>query len=246
LGFYLLGRELAGEWAGIASAFLASTIPELLIYTVRPLPQGLGLALLPIALYLIAKSDWKRASLVTVITVLAHQEAGVFLVGCAFAYAVVEAIRGSLAAGRIKVNEAARRAFACWAAGVAAYFAWHFFATGNFNVFDLAQFQHHEGGKVTFDLLFDKAGKSVLALGVIGVAAAAFELIKKPLAVKPILLLLLASVAVGVFCMFNDLVGIAVFMDRFIVFFAIVLIPLAGCGLVKIVEMASSAVNRFT
>ena len=51
LGFFLLARQAFGEWAGVAAAFLASLVPELLIYTVRPLPQAMGLALLPIAFY---------------------------------------------------------------------------------------------------------------------------------------------------------------------------------------------------
>lgn len=246
LGFYLVGRELGGEWAGVASAFLACTVSEFLIYTVRPLPQGLGLVLLPIAFYLILKSDWKRASFFTALVVLVHQEAGVFLVGCAFAYAIAEAARASLAARKFAVSEASKRAFACWTAGVAAYFAWHFFVMGNFAVFDLAQFQHHEGGKVTFDLLVDKAGRSVLALGAIGAASLLWESLKKPLVVKPAALFLLAGAAVGVFCMFNDLVGIAVFMDRFIVFFAIAMIPLAGYGLVELTKRASLLAQQLT
>ncbi|MFA4946850.1 MAG: hypothetical protein WC607_04940 [Candidatus Micrarchaeia archaeon] len=248
LGFYLLASRAWGEWAGAAAAFASCLVPELLIYTVRPLPQALGLALLPVAFYFLAKNNWRAAPAATLLVTLVHQEAGVFLVGCAFAYAFARVAHASWHAKKLVFPAEARLGFACWTCGVAAYFAWHFFVMGNLAVFDLAQFQHHEGGRVTFDLLLTKTGKAVLLFGALGALAAFWRALRSRVP-NETELLLLACVGAGLFACFNDLVGINVFMDRFIVFLALPLVCFAALGLKEayaFAERVSTRVNRVT
>ncbi|OIO28870.1 hypothetical protein COX86_02435 [Candidatus Micrarchaeota archaeon CG_4_10_14_0_2_um_filter_60_11] len=243
LGFFVLCRELWGEWPAAAAALLASAVPELLIYTVRPLPQALGLALLPIAFYLIIKNNRIAALAATALVVLTHQEAGVFLVGCAFAFfalKLLQALAAKAEKRKLALDAPAKLAFACWLAGVAVYFGWHFFITGNLDVFGLAQFQNHEGGKVTADLLATKAGRAVLLLGALGAVAALVRVVRKPFEPLNAEYFALACAGAGLFACFNDLVGIGVFMDRFIVFLGVALIPLAALGAKKIFDLGEA------
>ncbi|MFH0835688.1 MAG: hypothetical protein V1834_00825 [Candidatus Micrarchaeota archaeon] len=237
LGFFLLGRELAGDWAGVMAAFLASLPAELLIYTVRPLPQALGLALLPIALYLMLKKEWLAALIASAGVVLVHQEAGVFLVGVAFATGVGKIIIDYWNENKLVASDLAKIALACWLVGTAAYFGWHFFVTGNVNVFELAQFQHHEGGVITQESFFTKTGYLIPALSVFGIIGLLWALLSKKL--DDAGLLVLSALAVGVFATQNHLVGINVFMDRFLVFVQIPLIAAAAYGFLKVFEIAS-------
>src|SRR3989338_6519820 len=84
VGFFLFTRELFGDVTGVAAAFFASLPAELLIYTVRPLPQALGLALLPFAFYAIAADKRKAAFALTIAIALIHQETIAFLAAGAF------------------------------------------------------------------------------------------------------------------------------------------------------------------
>ncbi|HLC38260.1 MAG TPA: hypothetical protein VJI71_02295, partial [Candidatus Norongarragalinales archaeon] len=87
VGFFLFARELFGDYAGVIAAFFASLPTELLVYTVRPLPQAFGLALLPFAFYAIAANRRKLALILTLAIALVHQEAIAFLAAGAFAFA---------------------------------------------------------------------------------------------------------------------------------------------------------------
>ncbi|PIO06548.1 hypothetical protein COT29_00445 [Candidatus Micrarchaeota archaeon CG08_land_8_20_14_0_20_59_11] len=247
LGFFLLGRTAFGEWAGVAAAFLSSLVPELLIYTVRPLPQGMGLALLPIAFYLMITGRRAPALAAAFIVSLVHQEAAVFLVGVAAAFFGLKlleaALRWSIDRGRFALGETAITAFACAALGTATYFAWHFFATGNLDVFSLAQFQHHEGNAVDYALLLSKTGRVVLALSIAGAFACAWAIYEKWKTRKIDAELFAFGVALaGLGAIKNDVFGLRVFMDRFIVFLSLGLILLAAFGLTQSVRVLKKIV----
>jgi len=235
LGFFIFTRRAFGTLAGLAAAFLASILPEFLIYTVRPLPQALGLALLPIVLFAFASEKRNLALFLTAITVLTHQEAGVFLVGCFFVAGIVKIAIDSWKPNRLVIGEFARLAFACWAVGVIAYVGWHFFVMGNVNIFDLAQFHHHEGNVLEPKAFLEKTGNVVAALGIIGLVSALLLFLNKGKnKANWALFFLLSCALAGLAAVKNDLVGIRVFMDRFLVFLQVPLIALAGVGLASI------------
>ncbi len=230
LGFYFLGSSF-GKWQGVAAAFLASVPPELLVYTIRPLPQGLGLVMLAFAFALVLRNNWS-AVLAGILVALVHQEAAVFFAVAVFAYFVA-----AKAYDRFCRTDtpSAMMALYAWFATTATYFLWHFFVLGNFNVFDLAQFKHHEGAKVTVAMLQDKTGTVLFVLGAIGAFFVLIELWRLFKQKKPAALQVFAFsvLAVGLFAILNDLVGIGVFMDRFIVYLQFPLILLAAHGLVR-------------
>ncbi|MFH0835517.1 MAG: hypothetical protein V1881_04190, partial [Candidatus Micrarchaeota archaeon] len=243
LGFFLLAQAAFGDWEGIAAAFLASFVPDMLAYTARPLPQGLGLALLPIAFYLLLKGTRLQAMCASLVIVLVNQEVGAFFVGAAAAFFAFRAAEGYLSRRAPIIDEKAETALYCALAGVLTYVAWHFFVMGNLGVFGLVQFSYHEGDVVDFPLLLATTGSTVLALSVIGLAWLAWGLREKRGDAE---LLVLAIVAVGLFAIKNDLLGIRVFMDRFIVFLDIGLIVLAALGLVALVRAADWIQEKIT
>jgi len=127
-----------------------------------------------------------------------------------------------------------------WAATTATYFLWNFLILGHFNVFELAQFKHREGGPVSPDLLLDKTGWLVLGLAAVGVLLClwyAWQALRRSHSLPALLpALLLAVTAVGFFAIKNDALGVGVFMDRFIVYLQFPLIILAALGLVRVAE----------
>ncbi len=237
LCFFAFGSAF-GSWVGVASAFLASLPAELLIYTIRPLPQGLGLVLLALAFgFLLHNSRW--AVFLGVLIALVHQEAAVFFAVAAFAFAVAAKVHDGL----LKTDSAGSF-WVCvwaWAATTATYFLWNFLILGHFNVFQLAQFQHREGGPVSVALLVDKSGHVLLALALVGIVSClwlAYRSLARKVA-EPYSLqaaLMLSLLCVGLFAIKNDAVGIGVFMDRFIVYLQVGLVVLAALGLVRALE----------
>ena len=238
IGFFLFARELFGDYAGVIAAFFASLPTELLVYTVRPLPQALGLALLPFAFYAIAADKRKTALALTLAIALIHQEAVAFLAAGAFAFAALDFAFKVVEKKKIVLPEkSAWTALLCWAVALMAYVGWHFIATGNPNVFGIAQFQHHEGGVVSPEYLLEKTGYAVGVLSVLGIVFLAFRnafgnASKNKVFSKE--LFLAALVITGVLFVKNDVFGIRVFMDRFVVFLQIPLVVLAALGLAQL------------
>jgi len=186
LGFYCWAKELFGQKAGIAAAFFASLPAELLIYTVRPLPQGFGLVLLPFLFAVIWKKNWPASLLFSFAITMVHQEAAVFFVVCLFGYAMLQIARRVLAfllkrEWRKGIAEDVGLPLACWAIGTFSYLGWQQLTFGTWNIFSLAQFKHHEGAAVTMDLFFSKTGWLVPVLAAIGLWLVAAELLQSEL-----------------------------------------------------------------
>jgi hypothetical protein len=235
IGFILAARELFGDWPGIAAGLLVSTLPEYLIYTVRPLPQAMGLALLPFFIFLVARKKlWASVALAVVIS-LAHQEAGAFLVACAFAFFCFDVAKNYLEKKRLEAGEAARISLASWFFGTAAYFGWHFFTAGNLNILGLAQFVNHEGAVVTEKLLLDKTGILAVVFAVAAILLLAEKMLKRQ-SLSEGEVIALSWLAVGLFAIKNELFGLGVFMDRFIVYLQIPLVLLSAFAAYAVAE----------
>lgn len=244
LGFYSLGRALFGSpWPGVAAAFLVSAIPELLFYTVRPLPQAMGHALLPLAWYALATRKWGLALLLAFLTSLVHQEAAVYQAGVAFAFGALSLAAWFLERGDKGKEwlDLAKLGFAVWAVATLAYLGWHYAVAGGPNIWELAQFKHHEGNPLELQAFWDKSGATLAVLAAAGIALLAWKLWKWPSYKEAPTgaVFALALLGVGLFAVKNDVVGIRVFMDRFLVYLQQSLLPLAGLALAWIGERAS-------
>jgi hypothetical protein len=236
IGFFLFARQLFGDYAGIAAAFFASLPVELLIYTVRPLPQAMGLVLLPFAFYAIAAGRKKLAIALSLAIALTHQEAAVFLAAGVFAYAFVDTAAAWFKERKFSLPKGiAWISLLCWAATVLAYVGWHYLVMGDFNIFGLAQFQNHEGNVVLFNDFVSKTGWVLSVLGILGIVLLASKNTFKPSRQE---LLLLVLGIIGFAFVKNELVGIKVFMDRFIVFLQIPLVVLAAYSLKELCDYA--------
>ncbi|MBU1197369.1 glycosyltransferase family 39 protein [Candidatus Micrarchaeota archaeon] len=192
LGFFAVTKRLFGLNAGIAAAFLASFPGELLIYTVRPLPQSLGMVLLPVAFLAIFSEKWRPALLITFGIAMVHQEAIAFLVGAVGVYAAVaflfyligEAKNIRVGTARMMTSSAlselkiARLAVVVAILGLASYVLWHYFVMNSFNIFDIAQFKYHEGGLVTVDSFLTKTGIIVTVFSLLGLTFVGYRLLE--------------------------------------------------------------------
>ncbi|MFH1257369.1 MAG: hypothetical protein ABIG96_01935 [Candidatus Micrarchaeota archaeon] len=182
LGFYLLGRKLFGETVGMLSAFLSVLPGELLIYTVRPLPQAYGLVLLPFAFHAYYKRDWLLSVFLTFAIALIHQEAIAFLVGgigMYFGFIILHMIWKVLISqpfDAAKHSQILKISFFIIIFALATYLLWQFVMIGHFNIFELAQFKNHEGNTTSMDLYLLKTGVLVSTFSLIGlfVCAAIF------------------------------------------------------------------------
>ncbi len=174
LGFFILTRRLFGDTAAIFAAFLSVLPGELLIYTVRPLPQAMGLVLLPIAFHAFYTKNWKVALLMTFVITMIHQEAIAFLaggLGVYFGFMLLHMLWRLLNSkdfNRELHSEIIKLSLSGIMLALAAYLIWQFVIIGHFNVFELAQFKNHEGNVVSMDNYFLKTGNLVASFSLLG------------------------------------------------------------------------------
>ncbi|MBI5229255.1 hypothetical protein HY991_04030 [Candidatus Micrarchaeota archaeon] len=249
IAFFILARTLFKKQerfaliAGLAAAFFVSLSPELLIYTVRPLPQAMGMLLIPVILFLVLKQLYFPVALFTFLLTMVHQESAFFLVLCCFAFGFFLLVKMFLSSLEKEEQRMLRATFLCWFVGTASYFVWNAAMTGHFNVFGTAQFTYHEGNSVSIGKIYSSIGTLSFAFSVIGLvtlftgfALRLPEKIKKFFAVETLPTVFLFSLlVVGIAAIKNDVLGINVFMDRFIVYLNEPLVLLAAFGFSKVI-----------
>lgn len=236
LGFYLLGKKVFGTEAGLFAAFFSAIPADLLVYTVRPLPQALAMALIPIALYLVLERKWLASIALTFFAIMTHQEAALYLVAVQFglaAFVLIERIwlfvsKKNESHEAVERKEIAMLAFVCWAVGVASYFGWHFLVTGGTDLLSMNQFVLHEGTAVGFNDVFGQLGTLLPWLAAAGAVVLAARAAKGwPNAGE---LLAASAVISGIILIKNDLIGLNVLMQRFIAFLDQGIVLLAAIG----------------
>lgn len=293
LGFFLLGRKLFGETTGLIAAFIASIPPELLYYTVRPLPEAVGLMLLPFAFYFLLKNS-KWSLLFAVVLALLHQETAAFYGLICFFYLIykfydktsyhlaipllilttvalntlstyfddtfgVIVFSLTLLSLQLLLLELFEKPFAklkihylylknnlktlltkkyvmIICSGILVtitYLAWHYAIVGNLRLWDLAQFKYSEGTIVHFENFMRATGLFLLTFTITGLICI---LVYKKQVFLWILLLFLSILLLK-----NDLLGIQAFMDRFIVYVEIFMIPLAAFAIERILSYGKTS-----
>lgn len=193
MGFFILGKKMFGQSVGILAA-LGSVLPgELLIYTVRPLPQAMGLILLPIAFHAFYSRNFKAAILLTFAITLVHQEAIAFLVGglgVYFGFVILHMIWVVLIGKEFDRDRHAKLLkdmLAGMAFAIAVYLVWQFMIIGHFNIFELAQFKNHEGNVVSMDSYILKTGSIIATFAFAGLFVCAAFMVKYLLRDHPVL-----------------------------------------------------------
>ncbi|MFH1750528.1 MAG: hypothetical protein ABH863_02520 [Candidatus Micrarchaeota archaeon] len=167
IGFFILGRKMFGTNVGLLAAFACVLPGEFLIYTVRPLPQAMGLALLPIAFHAFYTRNLRVALLTALAITLIHQEAAAFLVGglCVyFGFVILHMIWRVLISKEFNMEKHShllKHLLAGIAFSLFVYLAWQSLIVGHINFFELAQFKNHEGNVVSMDSYLLKTGSLV-------------------------------------------------------------------------------------
>ena len=204
---YLLGKELGGEWAGFFSALLFTISPEIMIYTIRPFPEVLGIPLFLLALYFISKKDRNMAILASVLIALTHQATAVAL--------------GSVLLVRALTSRDKNAAISLACAALA-YAVWQGVSLGSINIMGMNQIMFREGSRVGL-MHVDRIGWFALFFGVLGIPHVLSKMKKYGL--------LLSFLVATVILANNELLGIGIFSDRFFTFFAIAVVFVAGIGM---------------
>jgi len=237
LGFYLLGKKAFGTEAGLFAAFFSVLPGDLLVYTIRPLPQALAMALIPIALYLVLERKWLASIALTFFTIMTHQEAALYLVAVQFGFAALVFVEQAwlYATKQVQGVEAKERkdiaalAFVCWGVGVASYFGWHFVVTGGTDFLSMNQFVLHEGTAVGFNDVFGQLGTALPWLAAAGAAVIALRAAAKGWP-APGELIAASAVISGIVLVKNELIGLNVLMQRFIAFLDQGIVLMAAVG----------------
>ncbi len=261
LAMYVLAYRLSNnKYVALFSAFFFVMSPELTIFTMRALPELLGLFLIPLTIYFMMKNEWVFAIIGSIITALTHQMTLATLVGIIGMYAVFQLAWAGWLYYRARTDkqvvfmEKLKYAVKCFITAFAAcltYGLWQTYSLGTPNILGVAQVVNREGNVVDLPL-FMRSGVFVLIFFAIGLASILYEWwtsraqAKKPTE-KPAsgygysvdtnaLLLIISWLLVTIVLMKNDLLGIHIFMDRFFTFFVMMAVIVAGYGMYAVLS----------
>ncbi len=217
LAAYLLGKELGGSTAGLASAFLFVLSPEVAIYTMRAFPEVLGIPLFLLALYFLHRQNRGMAILTAVLTALTHQTTAVVLGAVLLTYAAAK--RDKTAALSL-------------IAAAAAYASWQLYALGSLDILSMRQIALRESGAVS--------AASIGRVGAWALLFAPFGLVQAISRWKDSLLLL-SFIGAALLLTKNEMLGIGIFTSRFFTFLALSLVFAGGAGIKMVWEKLEGA-----
>lgn len=239
-------------YAGLFAAFFFILSPEMTIFTIRPLPEILGLFMVPFTIYFLIRKDWGMATVGAIITALTHQMTLLTLVGVIAAYG---ALKIAYALYKKQDYKEGLMVMVPAFAACATYGLWQVYSLGTLNILNIAQVVNREGNPVDLPL-FLRTGVFVLPFFLIGIyyifthtgdrkargyskqSGAKMPEISQPeegrYGIKISLdskLLVLAWVVVTLLLTKNEVFGMRIFMDRFFTFYVQIAIIVAGVGL---------------
>jgi hypothetical protein len=167
---YRLSNNL---YVALFTAFFFVMSPEITVFTIRPLPELLGLFMVPFTLYFVVRKNWAMAIIGAAITALTHQMTLATLAAVLGLYAVFLFIRAGVAyAKKEKAGEKLKEALQCLAPLISAcvtYGVWQMYSLGTLSLMGTAQLKNHEGNTVDLPL-FLRMGVFVLIFFAIGLA----------------------------------------------------------------------------
>lgn len=169
---YRLSHNL---YIALFAAFFFIMSPDITIYTIRPLPEILGLFMVPFTLLFVISEKWSLAAISAGITALTHQMTLLTLVSIIGVYMVFQLVRAIWAYFRKKEDRDAymkpfRTALWCLAPILTAcltYAVWMMYSMGSLDIMGIAQVANHEGNVVDI-ALFLRVGIFVLLFTIIG------------------------------------------------------------------------------
>ncbi|HTY89747.1 MAG TPA: hypothetical protein VMC84_01075 [Methanocella sp.] len=274
LVLYVLAYRLSNNlYVALFAAFFFIMSPDITIYTMRPLPEILGLFLVPFTLLFVIREDWWLASICAAITALTHQMTLLTLVAVIGTYMLFQLIRAAWQYYKDRKDREAfmkplRTVLGCLAPIFVAcltYAAWLVYSTGSVNIMSIAQVTNHEGNQVDV-ALFLRVGVFVLIFTVIGLFFLGDKLFSRPGEPKDpkgeyglstsvdSLLLIGAWALITLLLTFNDKIFYIFpdhkflifpnFMDRYLTFFAQICVIIAAYGVYAVLRAVDLDILR--
>jgi hypothetical protein len=266
LAMFVVAYRLSDNvYVGLFASFFYLVSPEITIFTIRPLPELLGLFMVPFTLYFVIRKNWLMAIVGAAVTALTHQMTLAALAAILGIYAVLLFLRAGLAyVKKEKAREKLSEALWCLTPLLSAcvtYGIWQMYTLGTLSLMGTAQIKNHEGNAVDLSL-FLQAGYPVLiffALGIVYLCRPGREPRDKygtTITASSVLLIFAWIIATAIL-MFNDHInpliqsintytgGIVtvptisvfpIFMDRFFTFFVQIAIIVAAFGVYALLK----------
>ncbi|MGZ4906054.1 MAG: hypothetical protein ACXV5T_04875 [Halobacteriota archaeon] len=240
---YAVAKRFAGISAAVAALFFLTLSPEMAIFTLRALPELLGLFTLPLTLFfiLVNKSEspfqfngYVLLSIIAAaVTALTHQITLLTLAAVLSVYALTQ----------LRNRNELLRVIVPLVALFSVYGLWQLYSLHTISILGLSQVKYHEGTPVDFFAgansvgFFERAGLLVLPFAAVGLAWLQRDKIDKRF-------LLYSWVVASLLLTKNDLFGVGIFMDRFLTFFVQSLVIAGGIGAFATLAYADTLVAR--
>ncbi|MGD0327080.1 MAG: hypothetical protein ABSB21_00375 [Halobacteriota archaeon] len=239
---YAFSKQLVGASAAVCALLFLTLSPGMTIFTIRALPELLGLVMFPLTLFFILKNraegpfqfnGYVALSIIAAaVTALTHQITLLVLALVLAVYALTQ----------IKNRNEFLKAIVPLVALIAVYGLWQVYSLHTLSILGIAQVKYHEGTPVDFFAsafsvgFFDEAGLLVLPFSAIGLFWLERNKVDKRFLVYSwvIATLLLTK---------NDLLGIDIFMDRFLTFFIESLIIVGGIGTFAVLQFLDARIG---
>jgi len=240
---YAFSKQLVGASAAVCALFFLTLSPGITIFTIRALPELLGLVMFPLTLIFILKNGTEGpfrfngyvalSIIAAAVTALTHQITLLVLALVLAIYALTQ----------IKNKNEFLKAIFPLVAVIAVYGLWQVYSLHTLSILAIAQVKYHEGTAVDWFAsasrvgFFDQTGLLVLPFAAIGFVWLERNKVEKRFLVYSwvIATLLLTK---------NDLLGIDIFMDRFLTFFIESLIVVGGIGAFAVLQFLDVRIGR--
>jgi hypothetical protein len=213
------------------------------IFTIRALPELLGLLMFPLTLFFVLKNRTEGpfqfngyvalSVIAAAVTALTHQITLLILALVLAVYALTQ----------IKNRNEFLKAIVPLVASIAVYGLWQVYSLHTLSILGLSQVKYHEGTPVDFLAsefrvgFLDRAGLLLLPFAAIGLGWLERNKVDKRF-------LLYSWVIATLLLTKNDLLGINIFMDRFLTFFVESLIIVGGIGAFAVLQFLDARIGR--
>jgi hypothetical protein len=232
---YAFTKQLVHASAAVCALFFLTLSPEITIFTIRALPELLGLFMLPLTLFFILANRTGGPFQLNAYVVLSVIAAAVTALTHQITLLTLALVLAAYALTQIKNKNEFLKAFVPLLTVVVVYALWQVYTLHTVSILGLSQVKYHEGTPVDFLAsefrvgFFERAGVLLLPFAAIGLAWLERNRTNKRF-------LLYSWIIASLLLTKNDLLGIGIFMDRFLTFFVESLIVAGGIGAFAVLQ----------
>lgn len=232
---YAFTKQLVDASAAVCALFFLTLSPEITIFTIRALPELLGLFMLPLTLFFILANRTGGPFKLNAHVVLSVIAAAVTALTHQITLLTLALVLAAYALTQIKNKNEFLKAFVPLLTVVVVYALWQVYTLHTVSILGLSQVKYHEGTPVDFLSsefrvgFFERAGVLLLPFAAIGLAWLERNRTNKRF-------LLYSWIIASLLLTKNDLLGIGIFMDRFLTFFVESLLVAGGIGAFAVLQ----------